>query len=209
VGRNALKTVCLDIDGVLMNFTASYAAALAKVHGSDLLPNGWQVDPEFPPKWSWESHYGYTPAEEREVWQEHILKSNNFWLKLKPLPHARETLSVLNGLSKAGEIDLFFISHRMGLKAKYQTTMSLYENGIDFPCILFAEDKVPLLRALKANFFIDDKPETLMNVEAASHNEKWPDFNLYIQDAGYNRSVKVGQRVANVKEALIAAGVWV
>lgn len=203
-----MKTICVDIDGVLANFTASYALALEKVHGSCLLPADWQTSADFPPLWSWESHYGYTPAEEREAWQEHILKPNNFWLKLKPLPTARESLSMLNGLFKVGEIDLFFITHRMGSRAKYQSTAWLFEHGIDYPNVIIAADKVPALRALNANFFIDDKPETLMNVEAASHDERWPDFQLFVQNTGYNQSVKVGQRVNNIKEALIAADLW-
>lgn len=195
-------------DGVICEFSKSYADFLAKVHGRCLLPPDYRTSPDWPPKWDWESHYGYSAEVQQKTWQEHIIGSRNFWMKLQPLPTARESLGVLNALFNKGEIDLFFITSRLGVRVKWQTCQFLYQQGIDFPQVIISHDKVPVLRALGANFFIDDKPETLMNVEAASHAEKWPDFQLYVQDTGYNRSVKVGTRVMNVKEALIAAGLW-
>lgn len=203
-----MRVVCCDLDGVVCEFSKSYAEALAKVHGSCLLPEDYRTNPEWPPMWNWESHHGYSTEVQQKTWQEHIIGSRNFWMKLRPLPTARESLSVLNGLFNNGEIDLFFITSRIGTRVKWQTCQFLYQQGIDFPQVIISHDKVPVLRALGANFMIDDKPETLMNVEKASQQEKWADFQLFTQDTPYNRNVSVGHRVANVKEALIEARIW-
>lgn len=200
--------IVLDIDGVLANFTKAYGELLTKV-GGDKLPAGWQDDPDFPAVWYWERAAGYSKEVEERVWSKYITqKGSHFWKNLEPLPTARESLMHLNSLIKQGHTECYFLTHRMGHGAKLQTEEWLYANGIDYPTVLMTGEKVPWLRLLKANFFIDDRPETIQDVARVAVEEKWPDFKLYLKQAPYNTALwgKVGS-AAVVKDALVAAGV--
>lgn len=208
-----MKIICLDIDGVLANFSHAYAELLIKVEG-DKLPDRWWDDPNWPAVWYWERAAGYSKDAELEVWNNYIMRrGSRFWQTLEPMDDARETLMVLNGLVKNGTIECYFLTHRMGDRAKLQTETWLYENGFDYPTVLLGGDKVPYLRQLKANFFIDDKIETFNDVARVSHDEKWDwNFDLYLKDAPYNqenRAFGIGLHVAtSVKTALQNAGIW-
>jgi len=202
-----MKRIGLDLDGVLVSFNHSYGDLLIKVSGEDKLPEGWKQNPEFPPVWSWESFYGYSHQVEKQVWEHHILGSKNFWLRLKPMSHARETLAMLNSLEKTGSAEIYFISHRMGAGAKIQTMRWLYENGADFPTVLLSSDKVPLIKLLKLDFYIDDRIETMQELMG----ESWAKGkHYYLKDAPYNQAGRPpGLKVApTVKDALIEAGIW-
>lgn len=204
--------LAIDIDGVLADFNRSYGRTFIKISGEDKFPAGWEdqlADNEFPPVWSWEGFYGYSPEVEKKVWTEAIFESKDFWRNLDPLPHTRWTLAVLNARAKAGD-DVYFLTNRAGQRAKTQTEMWLYEHGMNFPTVILSGDKTPLLRALKVNFFVDDKPETIVDAAAVAASEGWKDFQLFIRDAPYNRQTTVPncQRVGSVKEALITAGLW-
>lgn len=204
-----IKTLVFDIDGCLANFNKAYGELLTKV-GGDRLPKGWQDDPDFPTVWSWDRQAGYTPEVEERVWKKYILQEgSNFWKNLEPLPGAREALLQVNSLVKQGKVEAYFLTHRMGHKAKLQTEEFLYANGIDYPTVLIAADKAPWLRLLKPHFFIDDKPSTVEDVARVSAEEKWADFQLFLKMAPYNRELWGKVRgAATVKDALVAAGVW-
>lgn len=210
-----MKIVCLDIDGCLANFTKAYAKLLIKV-GGNKLPHDWETNPEFPKVWYWEREAGYPKEVEQEVWQTHILQKNStFWQTLEPLPTAKESLMVLNGLEKAGKVHCVFLTHRMGDRAHLQTCEFLYENGFDYPTVLLAADKTPYLRLLQAHFFLDDKPDTVLDVAKKRQDEKWGFLpHLCLKTAPYNKELQaqVGlvkiETAATVKEALQQAGIW-
>ena len=202
-----MSKLALDLDGCFFDFSSSYADLLIEVSGQDLLPEGWRTDPEFPKTWFWERAAGYSPEVEKEVWENHILTNNKFWRELDLLPYAKETLTYLNGLWRKGS-EIYFISHRMGEKAKKQTEEALYDHGMDYPCVVFAADKVPYWRLIGTNFFIDDKPLTVIEVARVAKEEKWKNFRLFLQDAPYNREVSGVERAKTVKEALEKAGLW-
>ena len=203
--------IVLDIDGCLANFNKGYGTLLTKIGGARL-PQGWQDEPNlnFPVTWDWDRAAGYSPDIIQKVWTKYIMQEgSHFWKNLEPLPTARESLMHVNSLVKQGQAECYFLTHRMGHAAKLQTEEWLYANGIDYPTVLMTADKVPWLRLLKANIFLDDKPETVQEVAQVALEEKWPDFKLYLRQAPYNRALweKVFS-VATVKDALIAAGVW-
>lgn len=207
---STITTIACDLDGCLANFTKSYGDCLIQV-GGNLLPDGWRNDPDFPKTWYWDREAGYRTEVETEVWQNHIMQpGSKFWQNLEPLPYARETLLMLNSRQKRGD-QVWFVSHRMGDRAHLQTLTWLYNHGMDYPQLVFAEDKVPVLRLLKPNFFIDDKPSTCEAVEKASKQEGWKNFQNYCKDAPYNRKDRPsGLKVAgSVKEALEGAGLWI
>ena len=205
------NTICLDLDGVFCDFTRAYGDLLIKV-GGDLLPEGWRDDPTFPRTWFWERDAGYSAEIEKEVWHSHILqKGSTFWQTLEPLPDARETLMMLNARQKRGDA-VWFVSHRMGYRAHQQTLDWLYENGIDYPCLFFAADKIPYLRLLDATFFIDDRIETLNELMRVATEECWVlDKKWYfLKSAPYNQDGRrLDLKVAtSAKDALVKAGLW-
>ena len=204
-----MRILAFDIDGVLANFTKAYGELLTKV-GGEKLPKGWQDDPNFPPTWGWERPAGFSEEVENKVWTKYILQEGSlFWKNLEPLPTARETLMYLNGLVKKGAAECYFLTHRMGHNAKLQTEEFLFANGLDYPTVILAADKMPWLRLLKASFFIDDKMETVQDLSRVASEEKWPDFQLYLKQAPYNRALwGRGKEAMTVKEALLTAGVW-
>lgn len=206
----------IDIDGCLANFSLAYGELLIKVSGQDRLPPGWKTDPNFPSTWYWERAAGYSPAVEKEVWDKHIIKNPAFWEDLDCYEWAPETVRQLNRLSKKGN-DVYFITQRMGDRAKLQTEKWLYELGMDYPtvCLVASHtEKVPIIRALGIGFFVDDKAETIVDVSQLVKplEQTAPPFYLYVKDAPYNRGVEYPngkvKHASSVKDALEQTGLW-
>jgi 5'(3')-deoxyribonucleotidase len=187
--------LAFDIDGVLADFTSSYAKRIVKVTGENLFPTPLTI-----PCWDWDTHYGYTKDQIAATW-ESIQDDSLFWQKLNPIPD-RELFARLNVLSKSHP--MYFITNRIGKNCKQQTERFLYEQGINYPTVLIAANKKPIIEALKIDFFIDDRLETM--------NELLPlgkEF-FYLKDTTYNQKGRsVGMRIVpDVKEALEKAGLW-
>jgi uncharacterized HAD superfamily protein len=184
------------MDGVLANFNEAYAERLVKVTGENLLPK-----PLTAPTWDWDKFYGYNAQQIHDTIMS-ISKDKLFWRKLKPIPEP-EVFARINVLSKSH--DVYFLTNRFGIDCKQQTERFLYDKGINYPTVVIASDKLPILKAIKADFFVDDKLETMASVTSGMQAE-----HLYLVDAAYNRenrwaAIKV---VTGVKEALEKAGLW-
>lgn len=207
------KRMGIDLDGVLSNFTDSYARALWKETGILFPPNS----DEWPTVWYWEREAGVTKEQEGKVWKDHILKGKKkFWEGLAPLPDARAELKQLNRLAKLGH-EVTFISTRMGEQAKAQTETWLYNNWMSFPTVILSDKKVPLIRDLGIDFFIDDKWETIDLLARTAETEKWkiggtrPPCSIYLKSTPYNKGYEPYNgvvRVSGVKEALQKEGLW-
>lgn len=169
--------ICCDLDGVLANFTDAYAARLTFRTTIPFPP----ASDEWPKVWYWDRAMGITRDEETTTWEEDIIKSINFWKRLDPLPNARPAVRWLNRLTHSCN-EVYFITNRIGKKAKLQTEQWLYDLGMSYPTVIVTADKLPFLRALKANFFIDDKTETIQEIAAAN----LPDLKLYLREWFYN-----------------------
>lgn len=216
VRKRSQMRLIFDVDGVFADFSTAYADLLIKVDGKDRLPAGWRTNPDLhTPTWFWERFYGYSKQVEEEVWNTHIIPSKDFWYELEPYPGAGEALGHINKLAKSGH-EVIFLTNRMGKDAKKQTEdwlMNVYDGngklkGIDNPTVLLSGDKTPILRALKANFYIDDKAETVVDVASLVG----PEFTLYVKDAPYNRDVQYPngkvKHASSVKDALEQSGLW-
>lgn len=191
-------TLAFDIDGCLANFTKGYAKLLIKVSGVDLFPPNWKGDddPHFPTTWFWERAMGYGQWE-KAVWKEHILVDGKFWEKLPPLPGTPETLARINELAKAGH-NIYFVTHRMGVEAKQQTERWLYKYGINYPTVLLSGDKLPLIKSLEVDAFIDDKPSTVNTVAVDN-----PQRRTFVKDAPYNRGMTPANLDGTPNEAYV------
>lgn len=193
-------------DGVLADFNLAYGRLFIKTTGRNLFPADWEIQlkaEQFPTTWNWEKDWGYTAEESSKVWRI-ITKDDQFWGSLDALPMAKDAIYKLNHMAKAGD-DIYFLTNRMGYKAKIQTEAWLYGLGMDYPAVLLCADKFPVLKALNINFFIDDKTDTLLDVaeKLPQIDQTQAPFYLFCRDAAYNR-VPYPEAVKTVKTVMEA-----
>lgn len=206
-----MQKVACDIDGCLADFNLDYGRLFIELTGENRFPPDWEeclAANTFPEVWNWESQAGYTPEQVRKVWRE-ITHNDGFWSGLGELPGAREAIRKLNHMANLGH-DIYFITNRMGTRAKHQTEIWLYSLGMNYPTVLVAADKLPILKSLGIGVFIDDKPETIQEIDEDYFGESnvkmiKPNLKLYLRDAPYNRTQTYSEdvrRVPGVLEAL-------
>lgn len=124
-----------------------------------------------------------------------------FWFKLDPLVEP-EVFARINVLSQSNPV--YFITNRLGINCKQQTEKWLYEQGINYPTVLIAADKKPLIQALKIDFFIDDRLPTMTELLPLGKE------HFYLKDTTYNQTGRsTGMRVVtDVKDALEKVRLW-
>lgn len=189
------------MDGVLANFNLSFGKLFIQQTGHNLFGDNWESElsrNEFPPVWNWESHAGYTPEQVGAVWA-HIKQDIRFWRNLGYLPDAFKAVKKLNNLVNAGH-DVYFLTNRMGQQAKLQSEKWLYDLGMNYPTVVMAADKLPLIKAIGLNLFIDDNYETVLEVAAANLDG----LKLYLRRAPYNQFQAYPDNVKHVDGVLDA-----
>lgn len=202
----------LDLDGVIFNFTDAFARLLTKQTGIAFPLK----DTNFPATWDWDKAAGVTAEDSKAVWRDICQDNSTFWQDLRPLDGAQETLRQVNRLAKDGH-DVYFISTRIGSRAKLQTEKALYELGVDYPTVLISGNKPPVIYGLNLDMFIDDKPETVQEIAAlADARHKNGDTmairgSVFLKSAPYNRHIDQPNvvRVNNPEEMLRMKGLWV
>lgn len=184
--------LAIDIDGCLADFNSAFHRLLVQAHG-DRFPHGYA--PHQPPVWEWPRYFGYTEEEEGIVWKA-VHSSRTFWQELDEEPYGSEALHQLDRLSFDGH-DIYFVTNRRGLKAKLQTERWLEARGMYNPTVLLASNKIPILKSLGVDAFVDDKPETLL--QASVHC--WP-TRVYQKLTSYNvqTRIKTVQIIRHVQE---------
>lgn len=198
-----MRKLGIDIDGVLANFCDAFAKVVTKQTGITFP----RTSKEWPAVWNWDRAAGVTPEQEALAWKT-VWADDNFWTNLAPMPEAQMTATQLNHLAKLGH-EVYYLTHRAGDRAKYQTEKFLFGIGVDYPTVLLGGDKVPLIRHLKLDFFIDDRPDTILEVTRVAEEENLPvKGHIFVKDAPYNKGVNVGQRVNLVMDALKQEGLW-
>lgn len=184
----------IDVDGVLADFNSSFLKALIDVTGRTLIPTFTT--------WNWDLECGYTEEESHRAWKEHILEVPDFWTKMKPYPHAKAVVRQLNRLEKGG-MGVFFITNRMGFKPRVQTEEWLYEQGMNYPAVIIASQKTPIIKSLGIEWYVDDRFETM--VELHQFDKK----HFYLLDATYNQHAPTFlKRTMSVEDAMREANLW-
>ena len=177
------RVVACDLDGCLVCWNTPFAKLLIKAQGEDLLPPDWErTEPEWVTCWDWPSHYGYTKISQELAWHE-ARESGDFWYRLPAYKEAQVVLDTLNDLVNADEIDLYFITQRSGSRAKQSTEMWLYDRGLLNPTVLVTGNKIPVLKGLGTDFFIDDRLETVIQAHRAGLSK-----GVYLLDRPWNRA---------------------
>lgn len=175
----------------------------------NLLPDGWETNPEFPSTWNWELDAGYTKEQVGMVWERAIYPSRDFWAVLPAVEGGAEAVKQLNKLSKNGH-DIYFLTHRAGKDAKRQTEDWLRNYGMETPTVLLTGDKVPIILNLGIKFFVDDKLETV-NFAHRTIRDLGHGCQIYLKSTPYNQiGREKGLKVAtSVIEALKDAELFI
>lgn len=92
------------------------------------------------------------------------------------------------------ELDLYFVTSRVGRTAKAQTEMWLRERGIYHPTVIVSSEKGLVARAVGATHTLDDSPKQIRQMY-----EESPETSVYIMARKYNRCVE-GAKVNSVAE---------
>lgn len=208
-----LPRIGVDVDGILANFQAPCIAAVEEILKELGLP---PVNFEVPgggttlwPDWHWPwivMRQAGMPEETlnavmTRTW-EAISQSVAFWATLPGYPTARSDIHYLRTVIEHGW-DVYFITQRMGVTAKFQTEAWLCNMGIKVPfvpTVLIVQDsertKPALAAALGLDAFIEDKAENMAGM----------DCRRYLLSRPWNQafdSIYVGMvRVHSVKDML-------
>lgn len=182
----------LDIDGCLADFDHDYVRLFPTLTGRDLFPP-W---PFAPPCWYYPEYYGYTKEEVSTVWS-WIKGCPTFWLNLSDYQVAYRSVRRASNCASDGH-DVYFISSRPGIKAKDQTEMWLRRQGMLNPTVLTSSEKGLCAKALNLDYYIDDRPENVLDVLVTS-----PRTHTYLLNKSHNRAderIHMTSRVESMAE---------
>ncbi len=138
--------VAVDCDGVLAAWNPAYIKLIREA--------GFECPDEsddFPNVWFYDKQAGMTPEAIKKMWSK-IEADPGFWLRLSPYPDAIEFLNEIDVLP----IDLYFITNRPGIQAKWQTEQWLRSYGVRNPTVLITAKKAEACNLLDIDYYIDD-----------------------------------------------------
>lgn len=178
--------LALDLDGVVFDFNSQFVQWARKMYSQLSCPN---VDNRWPSKWNYLNDYlGH--QEVSKLWRK-VVHSPDFWRDCPAYWWSPDLLEAAYGRAD----NIYFITSRPGNHVQRQTYMALMDVSQDVTHsggvipVLHPEDKLPLLRDLKIDYFVDDKKETVAqalaecpNTQVACWDQPWNrDFNFPIR----------------------------
>jgi 5'(3')-deoxyribonucleotidase len=158
-----------DVDGVLADFNTAFMDYYAQVVGEDKFPKR----PFDIPTWDYPAFYGYTKEQDKAVWGK-IVQDKTFWWKLPLYPWTEQVLQKLDELEHDGA-DVYYITSRPGISAKWQTEAWLRDHGCelyDRPTVLVSSLKGHCAKALHLDLYFDDKNENCEDVLNMAHDTR-------------------------------------
>lgn len=193
-----LKSVGIDLDGVVADFTATMTKVLReRLHMP--LPEGYQ-----PTDWGWIGA-NLPKGTMDKAWR--ILDATeNLWMTIDPLFPNIIDLKVFFNAHAGKDLDVYFITARKdgaGLSPKTQSEMWLRNylgnpsTEISVLTVNSGMDKVDVLHALSVDYCIDDHMPTVVNAKSAYKKGK-----TYLLDQPWNQDGKFYnvKRVNTLKE---------
>ena len=187
-----------DLDGVLANFTDSFAAILTR-HSGVTFP---QEGPDWPQVWHWEYEElvkaGLSQDTIRDIvqaaWEEVNDPRTQFWATLAPLSDVR--LGFVQKCIEDGH-EVYFITSRPGLTAKEQTEkwgQVHFEQPIN---VIVSSEKGKWCKTLGLDVYVDDRGENIIDVEHTS-----PLTRAYLLNRPYNSHFPVTRRLNTLTDLL-------
>jgi FMN phosphatase YigB (HAD superfamily) len=189
-----MSNIGCDVDGVLADFHTAFIARVVKETGRDLF------GPEFVIRtWNYPDTVGYTKDEVTAVWNS-IKADDRFWQRLPPYETTTDDMAALVEAEARGH-DIYFVTNRMGVRAKLQTQRWLRRHGFQDPTVILSAHKGLTARALELYFYIDDKWENCLDVSSFART------GVYVFDRTWNQATALTDaendlyRVTSVRQA--------
>lgn len=177
----------IDVDGVLADFNKTFIERVISVTGVDLFP----ARPFNIRTWNYPESYGYTKEQVDDVWQ--VIKADRlFWGSLEKYPTTLADLDCLTHRIIVEHDDVYFITARPGVEAKYQTEMwiqhrSLYGAATWIPTVLISSHKGLCAQALDLDIYIDDRWENVAQVNGMHWRNEKPRCKTFLMDRPWNQ----------------------
>lgn len=151
-----IRLVC-DLDGVVFDFNTHFINLARQMYPECTVPD---TSPHFPDEWNYMLKH-LPKRDEAQLWK-HIIQSPDFWATCPTYDHAEELLVTAHAADK-----LHFLTSRSGRRVQHQTAKALAKAAPGLPitggviAVPQTEMKIPIINALRATHFVDDKPETI------------------------------------------------
>ena len=169
-----MRPIMFDIDGVLADFSLGFTTLANTLHGTPVTTTAQKV--------TWDGFPGLTDNQESVAWTA-VYNSSVFLLNLAPLI-SHTVFERLNWLQACA--DVYFVTHRQGVKAKSQTLEWLASYGIRDPQVIISESKGETAKVIRAEYSIDDKAGNACAVAWLTRGTKTPCLS-FILDRLYNQ----------------------
>ncbi len=111
-----------------------------------------------------------------------------FWEDLNALP-AVQTLRLWETTSAN---EFYFITSRVGMFVKSQTERWLKKHVAPGLTVLISSEKGALCKALKLDYYVDDRAENIIDVQRTS-----PSTRAYLTDQPWNQHLSVMRRISD------------
>ena len=184
------KIVAIDLDGIIANFTDAFADVARGL--------GYSLAPDYvPTDWNWAEVLSLQQID--RCWKK-IQETDNWWMGVKPYPNVGDSLAILH---RDENVDVYFITSRTasaGNSVLDQAICWLTVYGLrgTFGSAIVVKrpsQKLKVLQAIGAHFFIDDKPETVEQVL-----DEYPACSSFLLTQPWNQSYKTPlPRVSSVR----------
>ena len=152
-----MKRLGIDCDGVVFDFVGAFYKIANPMFGTN----------HKGPQLTWDFEDKYSPAQVDQVWDA-IRNTEDFWRSLRPMPGT----GLLTKASK--KVECFFITSRVptaGRSVHDQSCSALRDwFYISYPTVIVVDkpsQKIPLVKALEIDNFIDDKRSTIEQMHAS------------------------------------------
>lgn len=174
-----MKTILLDCDGVLADFSLGVCEVVKTITGRDFKPDNIT-------EWDFCKALKLAPDEARDV-RRALSMSGHVWPNLKPFPAAQEAVKCLYKVANVYVITSPWNSCKTWLHER-EAWLDLH---FDIPHTRVIATSAKHL--VSGDIFVDDKPG---NVEAWHHAQGWTDDHggesrAVLWDAPYNREAEI------------------
>ncbi len=180
----------IDCDGVLADFKLAYTTEMQRLY-PDIPYLVHKTEGML--AWDETAHPFVTPEMAKETWK-YITMARDWWLTLAPIPTFTERTS-LTHLAK--DQDVYIITARantLGDSVVHQTWRWLGNQGIHGASVILAKQKGSVARALKLDYFLDDKPENCEDVADCAE-----DCRVFLREWNWNREIPLHWSIGSYK----------
>lgn len=183
------KRIGLDLDGVVFDFNTHFVNLARNRYPERNIPS---------PSNDWPTHWDYIRPyleryEENDLWK--TIKTSDFWATCSPYPHAYDLVKAADTLAD----ELYFVTSRpCSATTQAQSKLAIdniYHTHGATIIVRRPEDKAPLIKALRLDFYVDDKKETVRDVL-----EQCPLTRVAVWDQPWNREWNFPTRLYNVEQ---------